>query len=282
MRNIIHLETKKKTAGESILLFLIVLLVAFVFLFPIYMAVINSFKTTGEVLTSALTWPSRLLFDNYQLVISVSNYPLAFVNSLLITGGTMCLNILVSASAGYSLARWHSKLANLLTFVFLSSMFVPFHAIMIALLKIAKGLHLTGSIGGLVLIYVGLQCPIPIFLVKGFVGQLPPDMEAAARIDGASILKSYFYIVLPLLKPILSTIAVLNVLWTWNDFLLPYIILAKPITIPLSQMYFYGQYNQKWNLIMAGFVLATIPVMVFFLIMQKHIIAGIANGAVKG
>lgn len=101
-------------------------------------------------------------------------------------------------------------------------------------------------------------------------------------IDGCGTAKLFLTIVLPMLRPILATIAVLNALWIWNDFLLPYLVLAKPLTIPLSQMYFYGQYNQQWHLIMAGFVVSTIPVVIFFLCMQKHIIRGIASGAVKG
>ena len=161
-------------------------------------------------------------------------------------------------------------------------MFVPFHTIMISLLTTAKGMHLTGHIYGLILIYCGLQCPIPIFLIKGFVDSVPKELEEAAMIDGCGTVRLFFSVVLPMLKPILATVAVLNALWIWNDFLLPYLILAKPVTIPLSQMYFYGQYNQQWNLIMAGFVVSTIPVVLFFLLMQKHIINGIAAGAVKG
>ena len=189
---------------------------------------------------------------------------------------------MVSTLAGYALARWKSVWADILTLVFLSSMFVPFHTIMIALLQTAKGLHLTGKIYGLILIYCGLQCPIPIFLIKGFVSSVPKELEEAAMIDGCGTLRMFFSITLPMLKPILATVAILNALWIWNDFLLPYLILAKPITIPLSQMYFFGQYNQQWNLIMAGFVVSTIPIVIFFLLMQKHIINGIASGAVKG
>ena len=188
----------------------------------------------------------------------------------------------MSALAGYALSRWKSKWADVITLVFLSSMFVPFHTIMIALLTTARDLKLTGSIGGLILIYCGLQCPIPIFLIKGFVRSVPRELEEAAMIDGCGTVRMFFSVVLPMLKPILATVAVLNVLWIWNDYLLPYLILGKPITIPLSQMYFYGQYNQQWHLIMAGFVVSTVPVVIFFLFMQKYIINGIAAGAVKG
>lgn len=257
-------------------------LIALIFFFPVLMAVINSFKTRGEILASAIALPSAPTFANYAAVIEATDFVKVFFNSCLVTGGGIVLNLLVSALAGYALARWRSRWANMLTLFFLSSMFVPFHTIMIALLTTARDLKLTGHIWGLILIYCGLQCPIPIFLIKGFVHSVPRELEEAAMIDGCGTVRLFLSIVLPMLKPILATVSVLNVLWIWNDYLLPYLILGKPLTIPLSQMYFYGQYNQQWHLIMAGFVVSTIPVVIFFLFMQKYIINGIASGAVKG
>lgn len=257
-------------------------LIALIFFFPVLMAVINSFKTRGEILASAIALPTAPTLANYAAVIEATDFVKVFFNSCLVTGGGIVLNLLVSALAGYALARWRSKWANILTLLFLSSMFVPFHTIMIALLTTARDLKLTGHIWGLILIYCGLQCPIPIFLIKGFVHSVPRELEEAAMIDGCGTVRLFLSIVLPMLKPILATVSVLNVLWIWNDYLLPYLILGKPLTIPLSQMYFYGQYNQQWHLIMAGFVVSTIPVVIFFLFMQKYIINGIASGAVKG
>lgn len=257
-------------------------LIALIFFFPVLMAIINSFKTRGEILASAIALPTAPTLANYAAVIEATDFIKVFFNSCLVTGGGIVLNLLVSALAGYALARWRSKWANILTLFFLSSMFVPFHTIMIALLTTARDLKLTGHIWGLILIYCGLQCPIPIFLIKGFVHSVPRELEEAAMIDGCGTVRLFLSIVLPMLKPILATVSVLNVLWIWNDYLLPYLILGKPLTIPLSQMYFYGQYNQQWHLIMAGFVVSTIPVVIFFLFMQKYIINGIASGAVKG
>ena len=270
----------KRKKGVGITVF--TALIALIFFFPVLMAVINSFKTRGEILASAIALPSAPTFANYAAVIEATDFVKVFFNSCLVTGGGIVLNLLVSALAGYALARWRSKWANILTLLFLSSMFVPFHTIMIALLTTARDLKLTGHIWGLILIYCGLQCPIPIFLIKGFVHSVPRELEEAAMIDGCGTVRLFLSIVLPMLKPILATVSVLNVLWIWNDYLLPYLILGKPLTIPLSQMYFYGQYNQQWHLIMAGFVVSTIPVVIFFLFMQKYIINGIASGAVKG
>lgn len=277
-RNASGFGAKNKGIGITIL----AVAIAGVFLFPILIAAINSLKDKGEILRSALAFPSSLNLENYKLVLTKSGFLKAFFGSCIVTGGGIALNLTVSSMAGYALARWKSPWSAVTTVFLLSSMFVPFHTIMITLLKTAKTLGLTGKLWGLILIYCGLQCPIPIFLVKGFVSSVSREIEEAARIDGCGTARLFRSIVLPLLRPILATIAVLNALWIWNDFLLPYLILGKPSTIPLSQMYFYGQYNQQWHLIMAGFVVSTIPVVVFFLVMQKHIIQGISSGAVKG
>lgn len=165
--------------------------------------------------------------------------------------------------------------------LFLSSMFVPFHTIMITLLQTAKQIGATGNFTGMILIYAGLMCPLTIFLYRGFIVAIPIELEEAGVIDGCNLFQLIFRIVFPLLKPISGTLAILNAMWIWNDFLLPYLVLAKPVTIPLSQMYFYGQYNQQWHLIMAGFVVTTLPLVIFFLFMQKFIIKGLVAGALK-
>lgn len=272
----------KKKVPKNICVTLVTSFAALIYFLPVFIAVLNSFKTKGEILASAISLPTSLRLDNYMTVMETADFIHVFFNSCLVTGGSIFLNLLVSSLAGYALARWNSKWSKFLTLLFLSSMFVPFHTIMITLLTTAKTLNLAGHIYGLIFIYCGLQCSIPIFLIQGFVRALPIELEEAAKIDGCGMIKLFGIIVSPLIKPILATISILNALWTWNDYLLPYLILGKPITIPLSQMYFYGQYNQQWHLIMAGFVVSTTPVIIFFVIMQKHIVNGISAGAVKG
>lgn len=277
MNPVIKLE-KNRGLGISI----VTLCIAVIYFFPVLIAVVNSFKDKGEILASAIALPVKPTLENYAEVVRATDFVQVFLNSCFVTGGSIVLNLAVSSLAGYALSRWKSKMANVLTLLFLSSMYVPFHTIMIALLETARQLGITGHLWGLILIYCGLQCPIPIFLIKGFASSVPKELEEAAVMDGCNIPYMFWKIILPLLKPILATVAVLNVLWTWNDYLLPYLILGKPLTIPLSQMNFYGQYNQQWHLIMAGFVVSTIPVFFFFLFMQKYIINGISAGAVKG
>ena len=276
-------QMRKARAGKGgYAITILVGVIAVLYFFPVLIAIVNSFKTKGEILTSAISFPSRPTFENYKTIIETADFPKALLNSCILTAGVVVLNLIVSSLAGYALAKWKSRWSACFMLLFLSSMFVPFHTIMISLLSTARDLHVTGHIWGLILIYCGLQCPIPIFLIRGFVSSVPGELEEAALLDGCGVLKRFVLIVLPLIKPILTTVAILNVLWVWNDFLLPYLILGKPITIPLSQMYFYGQYNQQWHLIMAGFVVTTIPVILFYIFMQKNIVNGIAAGAIKG
>ena len=274
---------RKARAGKGgYAITILVGVIAVLYFFPVLIAIVNSFKTKGEILTSAISFPSRPTFENYKTIIETADFPKALLSSCILTAGVVVLNLIVSSLAGYALAKWKSRWSACFMLLFLSSMFVPFHTIMISLLSTARDLHVTGHIWGLILIYCGLQCPIPIFLIRGFVSSVPGELEEAALLDGCGVLKRFVLIVLPLIKPILTTVAILNVLWVWNDFLLPYLILGKPITITLSQMYFYGQYNQQWHLIMAGFVVTTIPVILFYIFMQKNIVNGIAAGAIKG
>jgi len=159
-----------------------------------------------------------------------------------------------------------------------------FHSIMIPLIIVIKRLHLSNSIPGIIIVYWGLGCNFAIFLYHGFVKTIPLELEESAVIDGCSPFQTFFKIVFPLLTPVTSTIAVLDALWIWNDFLLPLLLLQKRSvkTIPLSQFVFFGQYYSEWGLALAGLVLAVIPVVVFYIFMQKYIVKGITAGALKG
>ena len=275
------MKAKKKGAGITIL----AAAAALAFFFPVLIAVVNSFKTQGEILNSALALPVSPTWENYAAVIKTADFPRAFLNSCLVTAGGIALNLSVSALAGYALSRWKSKWADVITLVFLSSMFVPFHTIMIALLTTARDLKLTGSIGGLILIYCGLQCPIPIFLIKGFVRSIPRELEEAAMIDGCGTVRMFFSVVLPMLKPTLVSVGILETMWLWNDYLLPYLVLdrKKYTTIPILIQYFRGSYGKvEMAPMMACIMITVLPVIVLYLICQKYIIDGVVAGAVKG
>ncbi|XID90981.1 carbohydrate ABC transporter permease [Paenibacillaceae bacterium WGS1546] len=275
---------RSKSTGRKLLPKAIVWLFALLFFAPLYIVILNSFKTKSELMVSAIAWPKSFSFDNYATILTNNDFFPSLLFSVFIVVVTTTLTILVSSLAGYALARWKSKLSGGIMLVFLSTLFVPFQVYMVALIVIARDLHLTGNAIGLILIYIALGMPVPIFLYRSYAYSMSSEIEEAAAIDGCSRLQLFFRVVFPLMKPITATVAVLNALWAWGEFLVAFLVYGnhKPMTIPLSQQYFYGTYNQQWQLIMAGFVVSTIPIVVFYILMQKHIVKGIAAGAVKG
>ncbi|WP_059049161.1 carbohydrate ABC transporter permease [Paenibacillus senegalimassiliensis] len=280
-----------KTAGESkkqgwrkVGLYALVWLLAILFFAPIVIVVLNSFKTKPEIMVSTIGLPEKLNFDNYIMIFTNNDFLSSLWFSLIVVAATTTLTVVVSSLAGYALARWKSKFSSGIMLVFMTTLFVPFQVYMVALIVIARQLSLTGSPVGLVLIYIALGMPVPIFLYRSYAATMSKEIEEAAAIDGCSRIQMFFRVVFPLMKPITATVAVLNALWAWGEFLVAFLVYGnhKPMTIPLSQQYFYGSYNQQWNLIMAGFVVSTIPIIIFYILMQKHIVKGIAAGAVKG
>jgi len=274
--------TLRRTASAAIVVFLA--LGAAVACFPIYMAVVNSFKTQGEMFESFVALPSKLHFENYAQAFEQVNLLRSTMNSVLLSllgiGGIL----LCSSLAGYKLSRTKSRLSGFIFFLFISSMLVPFHSIMIPLTRMAKALQAQGSLFGLSLIYIGLGVNMAIFLYHGFVKSIPRELEESAHMDGCGELQTFFRIIFPLLMPITVTIAILDFLWIWNDFLLPLLMLTdmNQYTLILSTNTLFGEYNKEWSLILAALVLTALPVLIIFAFFQRFIMAGIAEGAVKG
>ncbi|MCK5199391.1 MAG: carbohydrate ABC transporter permease [Spirochaetales bacterium] len=262
---------------------IILVVLAFFFLMPVYFTVINSFKPLREIVTSYTEFPESFYLGNYIKAWIKTEYPRVFLNSLIITVVSLAGIILTSSMAGYILVRTKGRISWLIFVVIVSSMIIPFHSIMIPLIRVVRMLGLSNSLPGIIFVYWGLGCNFAIFLYHGFVKTIPRELEESAMIDGCTPFQTFFRIVLPLLIPVTSTILVLDALWIWNDFLLPLLMLqGKAVkTIPLSQYVFFGQYYSEWGLALAGLILAIFPVMVFYVFMQKYIIKGITAGAVK-
>lgn len=252
--------------------------------FPIYLAVINSFKTQGEMFESFTALPSSLMLDNYTEAFSrlsmVSSVTNSIIVSILGIGGIL----LCASLAGYKLSRTSGRLSQGIFYLFIASMMVPFHSIMIPLTRMAKELNVQGSIYGLSLIYIGLGVNMAIFLYHGFVKGVPRELEESAQIDGCNEWQTFFRIIFPLLLPITVTIAILDFLWIWNDFLLPLLMLtnAESYTLIISTNKLFGEYNTEWSLVLAALVLTAIPVVLIFMFFQRYIMTGITEGAVKG
>lgn len=275
---------KKKRFLSDVIVYGLLTVAALFTLFPLLMALINSFKTNRELLTNVMSWPTEFNFDNYIRTFEKMRYGRSFANTVILAGLSVSLMILFSALAGWKLCRTKTRLSKFILNLFIFSMLIPFSSIMIPLYRVTLALDIKNSLVGLSLVYSGLGVSMAIFLYHGFVKGIPIEMEEAAAIDGCNSMQTFFKIVLPMLKPITATITITNVLWVWNDFLLPLIVISdsKKYTLLLSTNTLFGQYSSDWTAILSALILAALPVIVFYAIFQKQILKGISDGAVKG
>ncbi len=263
----------------------LIALLAVVFLSPFYLVFINSLKDYGEILKNASSFPKPLVFENYIVAWNTVQFPRALLNSLIITVLSISGLILLGAMAAWRLARAPHRINQFIFTLFVAAMVVPFQSVMIPLMKVSSMLHLLNSRIGLIIIYLGFGMPFTVFLFHGFVkASVPREIEEAAAIDGCNSFQTFFRVVLPILRPMLATVVILHAFWIWNDFLLPLLIIFDPAkrTIPLAVFSFLGKYTDRWNLALATLNMGMLPIIVFFLLLQKHIIRGVAAGSLKG
>ena len=274
----------KKRSAISAGVYVFLILCALFTLAPLVLALINSFKSNGEILTNVLSLPKVIDFNNYVRSFGKMHYLRSLGNTIFLAGGSVALIILFSALAGWKLCRTKTRLSRFLLSLFIFSMLIPFSSIMIPLYKVVLVLDIKNSLFGLCFVYAGLGVSMAIFLYHGFVKGIPKELEEAAAIDGCTPLQTFFRIVFPMLKPVTATICITNVLWIWNDFLLPLIILSdnKKYTLLLSTNTLFGQYSSDWSAILSALVIAALPVIVFYALLQKQIVKGITDGARKG
>ncbi|MDK2815178.1 MAG: maltose transport system permease protein [Thermoanaerobacter sp.] len=253
------------------------------YIFPFFIVLINSFKERKEILENPLNLPSVLNLSNYIEAFTKMNYIHAFLNSLIITAFSVFLITLLSSMTAYIFVRKKWKFNQFMFFFMVASMIIPFQGIMIPLVKIYGSIGMMNSKWALIYMYVGFGASLAVFMYHGFIKSIPLELEEAATIDGSSQLQTFFKIVFPLLKPVTTTIAILDILWIWNDFLLPYLVLMAPEqrTLPLSVFYFYGTYTVDYGRAMAALMLAIIPIIIVYLLMQNQIIEGVSKGAIK-
>jgi raffinose/stachyose/melibiose transport system permease protein len=259
--------------------------VAIVYLYPLILVVINSFKTFSEIMTNVVALPSHFSLDNFRNAFTLMKYPHLFLNTLLVTAIGTCGVVLLSSLAGYKLSRTRTRYSWVIFLLCVAPMMIPFHSFMIALVKVAKTLHLTNSTYGLGVIYWGLGVPLSLFMYHGFVKTVPKDLDDCASIDGCSPLRAFFQVIFPLLQPVTVSVIVLNAMWMWNDFLLPLLVLSgekKAMTLQLAAYNFFGMYKIEWHYAMAGVLLTITPAIIFYLALQRHVVKGMVAGAVKG
>lgn len=275
---------KSKKYG-TILLEIVMIIIALIFLYPIILVFYNSLKSFSEVMANVISLPKRLAFENYSYVWKFVDYPRLFLNNMIITVTGILGIVFFGSLAAYKLSRTKTKYSFLVYLFCIIPMLIPFQTIMITVLKLAKQLHLSDSDIGLGIQYWGFGAPMAVFIYHGFIKTIPKEIDESAIVDGASTTKMFFKIIFPLLKPVTSTIVVIDVMWIWNDFLLPLIMVngkKQTKTLTLAAYSFVGQYITNWQYAMAAMILAVLPSILFFIFMQKNIVKGVTAGAVKG
>lgn len=262
---------------------------AFAFLSPIYIVLVNSFKNRAELYQNALALPSSFSFEYYAKAMEKMNFFTAFGNSIYVTFVSVIFIVVLSSMTAWMLVRTENKLSRIIFMIFVSTMLIPFQTLMMPLMQVMDWIRdylhvpMLNTHEGLIYMNVGFHASMAVFLYHGFIKSVPIALEEAATLDGCSKFGVFWRIVFPMLKTITITIAILDVMAMWNDYLLPSLTLSNTglRTIPLSTFYFFGEFTIVWNLAMAGLMLTIIPVVIFYLFAQKYIIKGIAAGAVK-
>ncbi len=274
--------------AKNIPLTILLLIGSLTVFFPLYMAIVIAFKQPSEMtndLQGLLALPSHLDFANFAEAMEVTNFWNSLGNSVLITGATIVGAILIHAIGGYVIARSmaRKKVYRYIYYYIVSGMFVPFAILMLPLVKQTAQMGIDNRFG-VILLYIVFFMPINMMLYTGYLKNVPEALEEAAYIDGASPLRTYFTVIFPMMKPMHATVAILTALGTWNDVMTPLIILSgtEVNTLPLAQLSFQSQFGTNYNLAFASYLLALIPILLFYIVGQKQILNGVANGAVKG
>ena len=281
------LMKKAKSTLSSVLL----VCLSLIWLSPIYIILANSFKSRDEMYVNPLGMPEKFSLEYYSGAMEKMNFLRAFGVSLVITIVSVAIIVVLCAMAAWMMARSDGKLSKAIYYTLILTMLIPFQTLMMPLMQEMNslekllGIQIKDTIGGLIFMYVGFGAGMGVFMFYGFVkGSLPRTLEEAAIIDGCNTWQLFWRVVFPLMKPAMITLVILDVIWIWNDYLLPSLTLksASNRTIPIGTQIFFGQYTIEWNMAMAALMLTIIPVVVFYLCAQKHIVKGVAAGAVKG
>ena len=273
--------------GTNVIVTIILSVLAVLFMVPMVLVLINSFKSKLYISADPFALPNAetfVGFENYINGLTSSGFLAAFGRSLFITVGSVLLIVLCTSMTSWYIIRIKNKLTKSLYYAFVFSMIVPFQMVMFTMTYIVGKLNLNNVVG-IVFVYLGFGGGLSVFMLSGFVKSIPLEIEEAATIDGCNPLQCFFRVVFPILKPTAITVAILNAMWIWNDYLLPYLILGTdnktiPVAIQIAMQGAYGDTDMGG--FMAMLVLAIIPIIIFYLLCQKHIIKGVIAGAVKG
>lgn len=276
----------KKSKITDTLLFSFLLVGSAAFLSPIFIVLLNSFKGKLYITSDPFALPYSESFEgitNYTSGLEKTGFFSSFLLSLFVTVFSVLAIVLFTSMTAWYITRVKNLFTKFLYYAFVFSMVVPFQMVMFTLTKTADTLSLSNPIG-LIFIYLGFSSGLSIFMFCGFIKSIPKEIEEAAMIDGCGPIRTFFLVVFPLLKPTTVTVAIINAMWIWNDYLLPYLVMGSEYkTVPVAIQYLRGGYGSiDMGALMAMLVLAIIPIVIFYLFCQKYIIKGIVAGAVKG
>lgn len=277
---------KSKRVGNNVIFF-VLLALSVLFLVPIIIVIINSFKSRIYISSQPLKLPNAETFvalENYINGVTSSDFFSAFLRSLFITVVSVILIVLFSSMAAWYIVRSNSKITKGIYYMLVFSMIVPFQMVMYTMTYVTNRANLD-NVFGITFVYLGFGAGLSVFMLCGFIKSIPLEIEEAAMIDGASPIQAFFTVVFPMLKPTAITVAILNTMWIWNDYLLPYLVLGSdkktiPVAIQLAMQGAYG--STDYGGFMAMLVLAIVPIIIFYIFCQKYIIKGVVAGAVKG
>ena len=286
----------KETKTKRWILFVVGVLIALYVLFPFYLVVMNSFKNQNSIVASPVSLAGaslHQLVENLGKVVYNSNFNFwyALGTSVLVTVVSLVLLMVFGGMAAWVISRNNKKKwATAIYMIFIASMIIPFQVVMLPLISTFRdvgkfvGISMLQSIPGIVFAYCGFGGAMTVFILTGFIKGIPYELEEAAGIDGCSPEGTFFRIIFPLLKPVLTTVTILNGMWIWNDYLLPSLMLGqngKVKTLPVAVQAFVGSYVKQWDLILTAALLAIVPMIIIFLFAQKQIMSGMVEGAVK-
>lgn len=260
-------------------------IMSLIYLFPFLVSILLAFKDKKETAQRVLALPQRLRLENFVNAFEKANILHSMKNSVTVTVASVILVLIVASMAGYAIGRqYHKKGYRMYEMILTAAMMIPFQTLMIPLYKMFRGMGLLNTLPGVILLIAGTNMPFAVMMFIGFVRTIPIELEEAAMLEGCGKFKTFYKIIVPILKPITVTVAVLDALWAWNEFNVSLLVLQKNEvkTIPMQQYVFFGEHSADYNMAFAAAVISMIPIVVFFIIMQKHIVEGMTAGAVKG
>jgi ABC-type sugar transport system, permease component len=264
--------------------FVLVLALALLFIAPLGVLIMNSFKPLNEIMGDPLAWPTEWKLGNYSNAWTLLDIPNVVKNTAILSFGAVALIVLLASMTAYWSERHPTPVSRIFGQLILLSILIPFATIMLPLVQVMRFLHLNNTLGGAILAYAGIGLAFAYFLIRSGVKSLPYELEEAAQIDGSGQIRLFFQIVLPLLAPTLFSVFIMDMFWVWNDFLIPMILLNNESlsTIQLAVNRLFGMYSSRWDVAMPALTMSMLPIIIIFVLLQRKIVGGVMAGAIKG